>query len=198
MASIPRRNLLALVVLSLLAEEPMHPYKMRVEMQARAKEFLGINLGSMYHAIERLQQQGLIEVVGTDREGRRPERTVYQATGAGRAELRPWVRELLLDVGSDLPPAVGALAQIGVMSAEECHPLICERVRLLQEQIDGYDRGMTVALEHEVPRRYLLEVEYGRAIKAAERDWLLSLADEIARGEMRWGSLLGEGGPGMD
>ena len=198
MAKVPRRNLLALVVLALLVEEPMHPYKMRVQMQARAKEFLGINLGSLYHAMERLQQQGLIEVVGTDRDGRRPERTVYQATDAGRAELGPWVRDLLLDVGSDLPPAVGALAHIGVVSAADCRPLICERVRLLQEQIDGYDRGMAMAREHDVPRLFLLEVEYGRAIKAAERDWLLGLAEEIADGGMTWDRLLSEEGPVMD
>lgn len=198
MARVPRRNLLALVVLALLVEEPMHPYKMRVQMQARAKEFLGINLGSLYHAMERLQQQGLIEVVGTDRDGRRPERTVYQATEAGRAELRPWVRDLLLDVGSDLPPAVGALAHIGIMSAEDCHPLICERIRLLQEQIDECDRGMAHARNEGVPRLYLLEVEYGRAIKVGERDWLLSLAGEISRGEMTWDGLLPEEGVGME
>lgn len=198
MAKLPRRNLLALVVLALLAEEPMHPYKMRVQMQVRAKEFLGINLGSLYHAMERLQQQGLIEVVGTDRDGRRPERTVYRATEAGRAELRPWVRDLLLDVGSDLPPAVGALAHIAVMSGEDCHPLICERVRLLQEQIDDCDRGMALALKQGVPRLYLLEIEYGRAIKVGERDWLLSLAGEIAQGDMTWDSLLPEEGSEME
>ena len=38
---------------------------------------------------------GYIEPVETSREGRRPERTTYRITEAGKAELMDWLRELL-------------------------------------------------------------------------------------------------------
>ena len=43
--------------------------------------------GSLYHTVERLQRNGLIEVVDTQRDGRRPERTVYGMTQAGLDEF---------------------------------------------------------------------------------------------------------------
>src|SRR5438067_7376141 len=90
------RNLWSLTVLCLLRVRPMHPYEMqRLIREWKKDDFLDLKRGSLYHAIERLRAAGLIEVVETSREGRRPERTVYRITAGGEQEMLAWLRELL-------------------------------------------------------------------------------------------------------
>ncbi len=78
-------NPLALVVLACLAEHPMHPYEMATTMRERGKDqSIKLNYGSLYMVVLALQQHGLIVAQETERAGRRPERTVYRLTDAGR------------------------------------------------------------------------------------------------------------------
>ena len=89
-------NPLALAVLVLTAERPMHPYEMAQVLRERGKHTsINIKRGSLYTVVRSLQRHGLIEATGTFRQGRRPERTVYALTDAGRAETRDWLRELI-------------------------------------------------------------------------------------------------------
>ena len=77
-------NPLALAVLSCLAERPMHPYEISTTLRTRGKEkSIRLNYGSLYAVVDSLQKHGLIETKETLREGRRPERTVYDITPAG-------------------------------------------------------------------------------------------------------------------
>ena len=70
-----RRTLWSLAVLGLLREAPMHPYEMQRQMHRRhTDDLLALKRGSLYHAINQLQRDGLIEPVEISREGRRPER----------------------------------------------------------------------------------------------------------------------------
>ena len=89
-------NLLALSLLSLLAQQPMYPYEMAQTLRARGKDKnFKINWGSLYTVVNNLEKYGFIEEAGTVREGRQPERTTYQITAQGLAELRDWLAELL-------------------------------------------------------------------------------------------------------
>src|ERR671932_469430 len=95
----PRLNTLALTALRLLHERPMHPYEMaRIIQKRRIDVVLALKRGSLYHAVERLEREGLIEAAETSREGRRPERTVYRLTEAGRDEYEARLRALTADV----------------------------------------------------------------------------------------------------
>src|SRR2546430_6148674 len=89
-------NPLALAVLACLTEHPMHPYEMATTMRERGKDqSIKLNYGSLYTVVQALQQHGLIVAQETERAGRRPERTVYCLTDAGRMELIDWVSELI-------------------------------------------------------------------------------------------------------
>ena len=81
-------NLLALAILTLLGERPMHPYEIATLLRERGKAgSIKINWGSLYTVVQNLEKHGFVEAAGTARSGRRPERTVYAITKAGRAEL---------------------------------------------------------------------------------------------------------------
>ena len=73
----PFSNPLALAVLVLLYERPMHPYEMATTMRERGKEqSIRLNYGSLYTVIEQLLRAKFISVRETLREGKRPEKTI--------------------------------------------------------------------------------------------------------------------------
>ena len=66
----------------------MYPYEMAATLRHRGKDqSIKINWGSLYTVVQNLEKHGFIETVEVGREGRQPERTTYQITDAGRAEL---------------------------------------------------------------------------------------------------------------
>src|SRR5438876_9967919 len=86
------RTPLALAVMNLLMERPMHPYEMKSTMKERGHDqVIRLKGGSIYDTVERLEAGGFIKSQETSREGRRPERTVYSITEAGREEFTGWL-----------------------------------------------------------------------------------------------------------
>src|ERR1700712_5808862 len=79
---------LGLSALALLTEGPMHPYEMYQLLVKRMKnEIVKVRPGSLYHAVDRLERDGYARVIGTGRDGQRPERTTYEITETGRLAL---------------------------------------------------------------------------------------------------------------
>src|SRR5207248_10187773 len=90
------RTPLALAVMNLLMEGPMHPYEMKSKMKERGHDqVIKIAGGSIYDTVERLEEGGFITAQETSREGRRPEKTTYGITDHGREEILAWMREML-------------------------------------------------------------------------------------------------------
>ena len=86
-------NTLALAVLVLLCERPLHPYEIAATLKMRHVEgSIKIRYGSLYTVIEGLQRESLVAVKEVVREGRRPERTIYEVTTAGLERMRTWLR----------------------------------------------------------------------------------------------------------
>src|SRR5256885_6475608 len=118
------RTPLALAVMNLLMERPMHPYEMKSKMKERGHDqVIKIKGGSIYDTVERLEAGGFIKSQETSREGRRPERTVYAITEAGREETREWLAQLGFQAGHEYPPfAAGAGLVRGLAEEGRVHP----------------------------------------------------------------------------
>src|ERR1700745_809057 len=122
-------NPLALAVLASLHERPMHPYEMASTMRERGKEqSIKLNYGSLYTVVDNLAKHGLIEAVEARREGRRPERTVYQLTDTGRVKLEAWMSELLSTPVKESPQFEAALSLMPVLPPDAVLDLL--RVRI--------------------------------------------------------------------
>src|SRR5689334_3182034 len=130
-------NPLALAVLALLVERPMHPYEMSSTLRERAKEeSIKLNYGSLYSVVESLQRHKLIDVHEVVREGRRPERTVYEITDAGRTELVDWLSELLALPVKEYTQFEAALSLLPVLPPESVLQLLqTRRMRLDVEMV---------------------------------------------------------------
>lgn len=181
-----RRNLWGLTILCLLRQRPMHPYEIqRLIREYHKDEFLDLKRGSLYHAIGQLRDAGLIDPVETTRAGRRPERTVYRLTEAGTRELHDWLRELLAKPLRDANPFFAALSFLAVLPPPEAAEQLQQRLASLDVEITG----LTAVLKDMVPRigrLVLVEVEYVRALRRAERAWVQSLIRDLQTGALRW------------
>src|SRR5437762_13020633 len=78
-----------LVLLSLLAERPMHGYQANLELERReVRDWAGISRPQVYYSLEKLARRRLLRVVQSDTPSRAgPERRIYETTAAGRAGL---------------------------------------------------------------------------------------------------------------
>lgn len=77
---------LELIVLQLLQAEPTNGYDLSLRIQAISKDVLNVNAGSLYPALYRLEERGLIKAEWSNTEaGRRAK--VYSVTNAGRKHL---------------------------------------------------------------------------------------------------------------
>jgi DNA-binding PadR family transcriptional regulator len=113
-------DLTAITALGLLAERPRHPYEMQRLIRYRDKSYVKGLPRSLYHAIDRLSAAGLVEAGEPTREGRRPERTVYSITDAGREELETWLGDLLATPDANDPAAYSAaLSLIAYLTPEQ-------------------------------------------------------------------------------
>jgi DNA-binding PadR family transcriptional regulator len=175
-------NLLALSLLSLLAQQPMYPYEMAQTLRARGKDKnFKINWGSLYTVVNNLEKYGFIEAAGTVREGRQPERTTYQITAQGLAELRDWLSELLSVPEDEQGGFVAALSEVGILSPDDAIKLLTVRLANLDKTNAAHQADLRSWTER-LPRLLLIETEYQLAMRLAQASWVRGLLRELVEG----------------
>jgi DNA-binding PadR family transcriptional regulator len=171
-------NPLALAVLACLRERPMHPYEMATTMRDYGKErSIKLNFGSLYTVVDNLAKHGFIEAGAAQREGRRPERTVYHLTEDGRAELEDWMSSLIAEPVKEYPQFEAALAELAVLAPGRVAELLAQRVEALEKLIEA-DRAELAQLGW-LPRLFVVENEYHLAMQEAELAWTRALLAEF-------------------
>ena len=175
-------NLLALSLLSLLAQQPMYPYEMAQTLRSRGKDKnFKINWGSLYTVVNNLEKYGFIEEAGTVREGRQPERTTYQITAQGLAELRDWLAELLSVPEDENSAFVTALSEGGILPPDQVIKLLTIRLATLDRDNTAHQADLKLWSER-LPRILLLETEYQLAMRLAQATWVRGVLRELVEG----------------
>lgn len=178
-------NPLALAVLTCLFEHPMHPYEMASTLRERGKDkSIKLNFGSLYTVVEALQEHKLIVAQETEREGRRPERTVYRLTDAGRVELVDWISELLSTPAKEYTRFEAGLSLAGVLPPEDIAALLDQRCHHLEMEIAQMSHELQLFQQQGLQRLFAVESEYALAMREAELAWVHKLAAEIRSGEL--------------
>jgi len=178
------RNPLALAVLTFLTSRPMYPYELATVLRATGKEqTIKINWGSLYTVVQNLEKHGLIEAAGTTRQGGRPERTAYAITDAGRTEMRDWLRELLRDPQQEYPLFATALSLVGALAPDDVIEMLGQRLATLDAEIAARQAELD-AVGQQVPRLFLIEVEYLLALRHAEAGWVRQLLADFDSGAL--------------
>ena len=163
-----------LVLLSLLAERPMHGYQANAELERREiRDWAGISRPQVYYSLEKLARARMIRSLKTGEPTSGPERSSFETTEKGRAALAAALEREDWTTQRDRPPfltwvALSWQARPGVVKRQ-----IARRREFLKNE---------VAKEKEVLRSILEEVghPYHEAV------WMVSLMIEQFKVEFRW------------
>jgi DNA-binding PadR family transcriptional regulator len=181
-----RRSPIALAILALLYEAPMHPYRMQQLIRERGKhEVINVRQrASLYQTIERLLRAQLIAIRETTREEKWPERTIYELTEAGRETMLVWMREMLATPAHEFPEFPAALAYLALLTPEDAQVQLGRRAHALAAELDRIDAELRAA--ELIPRLFLIEMEYLRTMLSTELAWVRSIIDDLSAGRLTW------------
>jgi DNA-binding PadR family transcriptional regulator len=168
---------LGIAVLALLKLRPMHGYEMLLTLGERhADRLVKVRQGSLYHVVDRLTDEKLIRRAGTVRDGKRPERAIYEITDAGLEALAERVAHVVAVPAQEFPQFAVALAEIDTLGADAAADALDDRVGALEARVAEImalrDAGVT-------PAGYLVAFDYLLATMQAELSWLRGFAGEL-------------------
>jgi len=167
-----------LVLLSLLAERPMHGYQANLELERREiRDWANLSRPQVYYSLEKLARAGLTRSLETDAPNAGPERSTFETTEKGRAALADALEREEWTTQRDHPPfltwlALSWQARPGVFRKQ----LRKRRKFLLQE----------IAREKKTLQSILDEVGH----KYHEAVWMVSLMIDQMRTEVLWSKRL--------
>ncbi len=185
MAKTFKRSPLALAVLVLLHESPMHPYRMQRLIKDRGKDQV-INVqqrASLYQTINQLLRAGLITFWENAREEGFPERTLYRLTDKGHNTAVAWMREMISTPAQEFPDFPAAISLIPLLRPDDALHQLEKRETKLLEQIAAID---TELQEIELPRLFTLETEFTRTVLESELKWVRSVINDLQSGQLTW------------
>jgi hypothetical protein len=107
---------------------------------------------------------------------------VYRLTEDGAEELAERLRELISEPVKEYPVFAAALSLIASLHPDELTGLLAERLQALELEIVSTSAILDHAAGQQLPRLFMLETEYGLAMKRAEADWVRELMHELADG----------------
>jgi DNA-binding PadR family transcriptional regulator len=176
---------LGIAVLELLHEKPMHPYEMAQLMRERyVVTRVKVKAGSLYHTVERLLGNGFIEIVDTQRDGRRPERTVYGMTEAGRDAFAERAQTMLGTPAEEYPEYLSGLAVINKLGPEIALAQLRHRALRLEAAAASDQVVVRKLREMQLPEVYWLDWRYASARRAFELEWTKKLLEELESGKL--------------
>jgi DNA-binding PadR family transcriptional regulator len=183
----PQRSGLALAILALAVETPMHPYRMQQLIKQRGKDEV-INVGQrsqLYKTIDRLVREGLLAQQATEREASRPQRTLYTATEAGRQAAMQWTVDMLTAPRRDFPEFTAALAYLPLISPQAAAEALEKRLANQKAELDR-SRAELAGAGASLPRLVLIESEYMIAHLETDIAWLEALLKDLRAGRLTW------------
>jgi DNA-binding PadR family transcriptional regulator len=151
--------------------EPVHGYEVRRELVSwNVEEWAHIAPGSIYHALRKLTEEGLLEEVGTEKVSGRPARTLYRTTRFGREEFERLLRKYWWEPHAATDPFLAALSFLPALPRREAVLALRNRAALLRGHL---------AQSREALGRWADE-------KPVHVGWLMELTDVRAQAEVEW------------
>jgi DNA-binding PadR family transcriptional regulator len=181
-----KRSAIALATLTMLYEEPMHPYRMQQLIKERGKDEV-INVtqrASLYQTINRLIREGLIAAQSVSQSKNRPERTIYELTDAGRETMVVWMRQIISTPSPEFPEFPAAMSVLAVLTPKDARQQLERRLTALEAELKRIE-GLQ-AQSSFLPRLFLLEMELLRATCATELKWVRSVVEDLRSGKLTW------------
>jgi DNA-binding PadR family transcriptional regulator len=163
-----------LVLLSLLAERPMHGYQANVLLEGRrVRDWAGVSRPQVYYSLDKLARLGFIRSAGPDDQAGGPERRVFETTPRGRSALADALERDDWTEHSERPPFLTWLAL-----SWQCRPGVFSRQLQRREKF----------LERELTRRREIQAAVRKEVGHGSHEaiWMLALNKDLLKTELRW------------
>lgn len=176
MAAAKKRELTVpdLVLLSLLAEQPMHGYQANLELDRRqVQDWAGVSRPQVYYSLEKLERLGLIREAGHREPALGPERRVLATTLKGRHALAAALEHEDWTTQRDRPPFLTWMALSWQARPSAVRRQLKRRRQFLEQEL-ARERQVLLGVKKEVGHKF------------HEAVWMISLLIEQFRAELRW------------
>ncbi|MDY6809018.1 MAG: PadR family transcriptional regulator [Actinomycetota bacterium] len=178
---------LAVLVLGLVAERPMHPYEMfQTTIERREDRLVKFRPGTLYHTVDRLADKGLIEVHDVEREGNRPERTIYRITATGRSALARSLEELVAGHPTEYPQLYLALSEAHGLPRARVIELLTTRLAQMRAELDTLREGAAEAADSGKAEMFYLDIGCRITTLSAQVGWLGELLERLTTHAIAW------------
>jgi DNA-binding PadR family transcriptional regulator len=179
MPAVKKRELTVpdLVLLSLLAEQPMHGYQANLELERRqVQDWAGISRPQVYYSLEKLERLKLIHAAHSAKgqgPALGPERRIFSTTAKGREALAAALEREDWTNQRDRPPFLTWMALSWQAGPGVFRKQLKRREEFLQAEL-AREQTTLRAVEKEVGHRF------------HEAAWMISLMIEQFRAEIQW------------
>jgi DNA-binding PadR family transcriptional regulator len=163
-----------LVLLSLLAEQPMHGYQANLELERRqVQDWAGVSRPQVYYSLEKLARLGLIKEADDPEPALGPERRIFSTTAKGRAALAAALEREDWTNQRDRPPFLTWMA----LSWQASPGTVLKQFQSRKKFLEG-------ELHRELETLRAVEKEVGHGFHEAV--WMIKLVIEQFRTELSW------------
>ncbi|MEV1332762.1 PadR family transcriptional regulator [Micromonospora costi] len=153
--------------------QPVHGYDVRRELLSwNADKWANVQPGSIYHALRKLAEEGLLHAVATEQVGGRPARTTYEVTPKGEDEFDRLLRGHWWNVEDTADPFAAAFSFLPAMPREEAAAALRNRAIQLRARVDWM--------------RASLDSNWLRETKPVHVGWMFELWSARAEAEVAW------------
>ncbi|MGC4878109.1 PadR family transcriptional regulator [Micromonospora sp. DT43] len=153
--------------------QPVHGYDVRRELLSwSADKWANVQPGSIYHALRKLSEEGLLRAVATEQVGARPARTTYEVTPKGEDEFETLLRNFWWNLSEPSDPFAAAFSFLPAMPRAEAAAALRNRANLLRAGVESM--------------RASLESDWVRNRKPVHVGWMFELWAARAEAEMGW------------
>lgn len=173
-----------LVILGLLRERPLYGYEIKQIIESHMSDWTSIAFGSIYFALDKLEEEGFIEKIGVEQEGKRPSRRIYQVTSTGREEFMRLLHEVWKEVEHPYYTIDIGLAFMTALPAEEIKSYLQKRLETLEGILAYLDTHQAETMaEKDTPFTAAAIFEHSRVHYRSELAWTRDLLTQLEAGK---------------
>jgi DNA-binding PadR family transcriptional regulator len=163
--------------------QPVHGYDVRRELLSwSADKWANVQPGSIYHALRKLTDEGLLRAVSTEQVGARPARTSYEITPKGKDEFETLLRQLWWNVATPPDPFLAAFSFAPALPRPEAVAALRNRAAQLKAAADQMRSASDLEWMKGKPVHVAWMWDLGVAKLDAEIAWCERIAELIENG----------------
>lgn len=141
--------LVRLIILGMLKIRPLSGYEIQQVLQMSQTEiWAGVLPGSIYHALKKMDKEGLIEVDTVEQTGHRI-KAIYKITEKGQLEFTELLKSSLLGKSVGLPSTLyAAISFLHELPTKDSIQALAEQKVLLEKEVEQLKIGLATKEQH--------------------------------------------------